>query len=51
MTLAYAAENGHLSILQYMLVNGGPLLNESIYSMTARESHLHIFEWARANGL
>ena len=45
----YAAENGHLKLLQWAHANGCPW-DESTCMWAARTGRLKVLQWARANG-
>ena len=46
---AFAAENGHMDILQWAMANGAPW-DEDTCAYAAANGYFEIFQWARANG-
>jgi len=49
LTCAYAAEGGHLHILQWARENGCPW-DKYTCAEAAEGGHFHILQWARENG-
>jgi hypothetical protein len=48
-TCVYAAQNGHLDVLQWARQNGCPW-DEETCAFAAQNGHLDVLQWARQNG-
>jgi hypothetical protein len=49
LTCAWAADGGHLEVLQWARANGAPW-NKLTCAAAAGGGHLEVLQWARANG-
>jgi hypothetical protein len=49
MTCTYAAQKGHLEVLQWARTNGCPWDEETLTAARKR-GHLEVVNWAMANG-